>query len=82
MPRRSLTTRLARRRVLAALLSWSAATALGSLPVYAQAQAQAQLQSQAQDEVVYRFSPVNQYGINLTAAYWNPIISWVSEKAG
>lgn len=30
----------------------------------------------------YRFSPVNQYDINLTAAYWNPIISYVSEKSG
>jgi phosphonate transport system substrate-binding protein len=36
----------------------------------------------AQDDNVYRFSPVNQYGINLTAAYWNPIIAWVSEKSG
>ena len=33
-------------------------------------------------EGVYRFSPVNQYDINLTAAYWNPIISYVSEKSG
>lgn len=33
-------------------------------------------------ETVYRFSPVNQYGINLTAAYWNPIINYVSEKTG
>jgi len=31
---------------------------------------------------VYQFSPVNQYGINLTAAYWNPIIGYVSEKSG
>jgi phosphonate transport system substrate-binding protein len=30
----------------------------------------------------YRFSPVNQYGIQLTAAYWNPIIRHVSEKSG
>lgn len=30
----------------------------------------------------YRFSPVNQYGINVTAAYWNPIIAYVSEKSG
>jgi phosphonate transport system substrate-binding protein len=30
----------------------------------------------------YRFSPVNQYDINLTAAYWNPIIGYVSEKSG
>lgn len=30
----------------------------------------------------YRFSPVNQYGINMTAAYWNPIIAYVSEKSG
>ena len=34
------------------------------------------------DATVYRFSPVNQYGINLTAAYWNPIISYVAEKSG
>jgi phosphonate transport system substrate-binding protein len=40
------------------------------------------LPSNAADEKGYRFSPVNQYGINLTAAYWNPIISYVSEKSG
>jgi phosphonate transport system substrate-binding protein len=39
-------------------------------------------QTQAQDGSTYRFSPVNQYGINLTAAYWNPIISYVSERSG
>ena len=33
-------------------------------------------------EAVYRFSPVNQYDINLTAAYWNPIIQYVSDKSG
>jgi len=39
--------------------------------------------SQAQaEETVYRFSPVNQYDINLTAAYWNPIIQYVSETSG
>jgi phosphonate transport system substrate-binding protein len=38
--------------------------------------------SQAQESGAYRFSPVNQYGINLTAAYWNPIIAYVSEKSG
>lgn len=32
--------------------------------------------------VIYRFSPVNQYGIARTAAYWNPIIAYVSEKSG
>lgn len=36
----------------------------------------------AQEQAVYRFSPVNQYGINLTAAYWNPIIAYVSDKSG
>ena len=36
----------------------------------------------AQDSGGYRFSPVNQYGISLTAAYWNPIIGWVSERSG
>jgi phosphonate transport system substrate-binding protein len=30
----------------------------------------------------YRFSPVNQYGINITAEYWNPIITYVSNKSG
>jgi phosphonate transport system substrate-binding protein len=39
------------------------------------------LTSQAQP-AVYNFSPVNQYDINLTAAYWNPIIAYVSEKSG
>ena len=34
------------------------------------------------EESGYRFSPVNQYDINLTAAYWNPIVSYVSEKSG
>lgn len=30
----------------------------------------------------YKFAPVNQYGIQLTAAYWNPIIQYVSDKSG
>lgn len=30
----------------------------------------------------YYFSPVNQYGIELTARYWNPLIRYVSERAG
>lgn len=30
----------------------------------------------------YNFSPVNLYGIALTATYWNPIIAYVSEKSG
>jgi phosphonate transport system substrate-binding protein len=30
----------------------------------------------------YNFSPVNQWDINLTAGYWNPIINYVSEKSG
>lgn len=33
-------------------------------------------------QTVYRFSPVNQWDINKTAAYWNPIINYVSEKSG
>jgi phosphonate transport system substrate-binding protein len=36
----------------------------------------------AQDTSTYRFSPVNQYGIELTAKYWNPIIDYVSKKSG
>ncbi len=33
-------------------------------------------------EAVYRFSPVNQWDIQKTAGYWNPIIQYVSEKSG
>jgi phosphonate transport system substrate-binding protein len=36
----------------------------------------------AQESGAYRFSPVNQYGIELTASYWNPIIDYVSNKSG
>ncbi len=40
------------------------------------------LQARAQGGPVYRFSPVNQYGIELTARYWNPIVDYVSSKSG
>ncbi len=36
----------------------------------------------AAEPAKYRFSPVNQYGINRTAAYWNPVIAWVSQRSG
>ena len=36
----------------------------------------------AQGNQAYNFSPVNQYGLELTASYWNPIISYVSRKSG
>ena len=36
----------------------------------------------AQAQTAYRFSPVNQWDINKTAAYWNPIINYVSQKSG
>ena len=35
----------------------------------------------AAQQAVYRFSPVNQHSISFTAAYWNPIIAYVSEKS-
>ncbi len=38
--------------------------------------------AQAQTGRSYSFSPVNQYGIELTARYWNPIIEYVSYKSG
>lgn len=41
-----------------------------------------QCQPALAQQAVYNFSPVNQYDINLTAAYWNPIIAYVSEKSG
>ena len=42
----------------------------------------APLRALAQSGTTYRFSPVNQYGIELTAKYWNPIIDHVSTKSG
>ena len=36
----------------------------------------------AQGRKPYHFSPVNQYGISLTATYWNPILNYVSGKSG
>jgi phosphonate transport system substrate-binding protein len=33
-------------------------------------------------DATYRFSPVNQWDISKTAAYWNPIIRYVSDKSG
>jgi phosphonate transport system substrate-binding protein len=42
----------------------------------------AQAQTQTAAERAYHFSPVNQYGIELTARYWNPIVDYVSNKSG
>lgn len=36
----------------------------------------------AQTKPSYNFAPVNQYGINLTAEYWNPILAYVSDRSG
>ena len=63
-------------RLLVRLRRGLAATSLALLLPWVQAQ------PTAPDDTVYRFSPVNQYGINLTAAYWNPIISYISDKSG
>lgn len=48
-------------------------TLLVLLPTWANAQVPAE---------GYRFSPVNQFDIKLTAEHWNPIIQYVSEKSG
>jgi len=55
------------------------ALALGAAPWVHRAGAQTAAGPEAG---VLRFSPVNQYGIQLTAAYWNPIIRHVSERSG
>lgn len=60
-----------RRALVARCLVAGVALALNCLPLAAQAQ-----------QPSYNFSPVNQYDIKLTAAYWNPIIAYVSEKSG
>lgn len=36
----------------------------------------------ASGQPTYRFSPVNQWDISKTAAYWNPIIKYVSDRSG
>ena len=51
-------------------------------PILAAALLAAGLPTAAAQEASYRFSPVNQWDINKTAAYWNPIIQYVSEKSG
>jgi len=50
--------------------------------IIAVATATAALGSAAQERRTYQFSPVNQYGINVTAAYWNPILNYVSARSG
>ena len=42
----------------------------------------AAVQAPASATPTYRFSPVNQWDIPKTAAYWNPIVRYVSEKSG
>ncbi|MCX7274437.1 MAG: PhnD/SsuA/transferrin family substrate-binding protein [Burkholderiales bacterium] len=56
------------------------ALALARLPAMALVTASRAVR--AQEGGVYRFSPVNQYGIELTAKYWNPIIEYVSAQSG
>lgn len=36
----------------------------------------------SEERKVYNFSPVNQYNLNLSASFWNPIIKYVSDKSG
>lgn len=59
------------RQFLRSLVAGATALMIGAVPAVVQAEPPS-----------YSFSPVNQYGIQLTAAYWNPIIAYVSEKSG
>ncbi|CAD5373106.1 conserved exported hypothetical protein [Rubrivivax sp. A210] len=63
-----------RRRALALLPSLAALAGLAGLSVAGTAR--------AEEAQKYQFSPVNQYGLELTARYWNPIIEYVSRKSG
>jgi phosphonate transport system substrate-binding protein len=36
----------------------------------------------AADAPVYSFSPVNQYNLQVSASFWNPIVRYVSQKSG
>jgi len=38
--------------------------------------------ARAGEAPAYNFSPVNQYNLQVTANFWNPIIRYVSEKSG
>jgi phosphonate transport system substrate-binding protein len=58
-----------RRRVLGSLLFGLAAMTTGGRKASA-------------ERPSYNFSPVNQFGVQLTASYWNPIIDYVSAKSG
>ncbi|MEY3475306.1 MAG: hypothetical protein RL087_1764 [Pseudomonadota bacterium] len=53
------------------LITGTAAALAAGLPLIGRAQG-----------TVYRFSPVNQWNIELTAKYWNPIIEYVSRRSG
>ena len=59
-------------RCLAAVLASTLATLATLAPAAAVAQPVA----------VYRFSPVNQWDIARTAAYWNPIVQYVEARSG
>ena len=62
---------IARRMACAALLACCLPSAMAQTTTSTTAQAQH-----------FEFSPVNQYGLQLTASYWNPIISHVSKVSG
>lgn len=53
--------------------TFTSGLALGLLPCEAMAQGRPD---------GYRFSPVNPYGLQLTASYWNPIIEQVTAASG
>jgi len=36
----------------------------------------------AADAPIYNFSPVNQYNLQVSASFWNPIVRYVSQKSG
>lgn len=40
------------------------------------------LAARPQSTRTYNFSPVNQYGVELTARYWNPLLDYVSRRSG
>ena len=38
--------------------------------------------ARAADAPAYNFSPVNQYNLQVSASFWNPIVRYVSQKSG
>jgi phosphonate transport system substrate-binding protein len=63
-------------------ISFRAGPALLLACVLAAPAVAAELATKAVTTPVYNFSPVNQYNLQVSASFWNPIVRYVSHKSG